>query len=251
MEHIVQISSRRQLVAGNWKMNGDKALVGQMQKHIAAADLKNMDVVICPPFPYLGLFNSEQKLGSQDVSQFDSGAHTGEVSVAMLNEFNCQYVIVGHSERRADNYESNELVALKVEQALKAELTAILCVGEPEEVRDNGTLFDYIAAQLDAVLLRVGINQFNNIVLAYEPIWAIGTGKTASPAQAQEVHAFIRGHLAKQDANIAAKTVILYGGSVKGNNAQELFSQVDVDGGLIGGASLNPEEFLSICQAAN
>jgi triosephosphate isomerase len=251
MEHIVQISSRRQLVAGNWKMNGDKALVGQMQKHIAAADLKNMDVVICPPFPYLGLFDSEQKLGSQDISQFDSGAHTGEVSVAMLNEFNCQYVIVGHSERRADNYESNELVALKVEQALKAELTAILCVGEPEEVRDNGTLFDYIAAQLDAVLLRVGINQFNNIVLAYEPIWAIGTGKTASPAQAQEVHAFIRGHLAKQDANIAAKTVILYGGSVKGNNAQELFSQVDVDGGLIGGASLNPEEFLSICQAAN
>jgi triosephosphate isomerase len=251
MEHIVQISSRRQLVAGNWKMNGDKALVGQMQKHIAAADLKNMDVVICPPFPYLGLFDSEQKLGSQDVSQFDSGAHTGEVSVAMLNEFNCHYVIVGHSERRADNYESNELVALKVEQVLKAELTAILCVGEPEEVRDNGTLFDYIAAQLDAVLLRVGINQFNNIVLAYEPIWAIGTGKTASPAQAQEVHAFIRGHLAKQDANIAAKTVILYGGSVKGNNAQELFSQVDVDGGLIGGASLNPEEFLSICQAAN
>jgi triosephosphate isomerase len=251
MEHIVQISSRRQLVAGNWKMNGDKALVGQMQKHIAAADLKNMDVVICPPFPYLGLFDSEQKLGSQDISQFDSGAHTGEVSVAMLNEFNCQYVIVGHSERRADNYESNELVALKVEQVLKAELTAILCVGEPEEVRDNGTLFDYIAAQLDAVLLRVGINQFNNIVLAYEPIWAIGTGKTASPAQAQEVHAFIRGHLAKQDANIAAKTVILYGGSVKGNNAQELFSQVDVDGGLIGGASLNPEEFLSICQAAN
>ena len=247
----MQISSRRQLVAGNWKMNGDKALVGQMQKHIAAADLKNMDVVICPPFPYLGLFDSEQKLGSQDISQFDSGAHTGEVSVAMLNEFNCQYVIVGHSERRADNYESNELVALKVEQALKAELTAILCVGEPEEVRDNGTLFDYIAAQLDAVLLRVGINQFNNIVLAYEPIWAIGTGKTASPAQAQEVHAFIRGHLAKQDANIAAKTVILYGGSVKSNNAQELFSQVDVDGGLIGGASLNPEEFLSICQAAN
>jgi triosephosphate isomerase len=251
MEHIVQISSRRQLVAGNWKMNGDKALVGQIQKHIAAADLKNMDVVICPPFPYLGLFDSEQKLGSQNISQFDSGAHTGEVSVAMLNEFNCQYVIVGHSERRADNYESNELVALKVEQALKAKLTAILCVGEPEEVRDNGTLFDYIAAQLDAVLLKVGINQFNNIVLAYEPIWAIGTGKTASPEQAQEVHAFIRGHLAKQDANIAAKTVILYGGSVKGNNAQELFSQVDVDGGLIGGASLNPEEFLSICQAAN
>ena len=247
----MQVSSRRQLVAGNWKMNGDKALVEQMQKHIAAADLKNMDVVICPPSPYLGLFDSKVKLGSQNISQFDSGAHTGEVSVAMLSEFNCQYVIVGHSERRADNYESNELVALKVEQSLKAKLTPILCVGEPESVRENGTLFDYIAAQLDAVLLQVGISQFDNIVLAYEPIWAIGTGKTASPAQAQEVHAFIRGHLAEQDAKIASKVVIVYGGSVKGNNAQELFSQVDVDGGLIGGASLNPEEFLSICQVAN
>jgi triosephosphate isomerase len=250
-EHNVQSNSRRQLVAGNWKMNGDKALVEKMQKQFAAATLNNMDVVICPPFPYLGLFDGKVKLGSQNISQFDSGAHTGEVSVAMLTEFNCQYVIIGHSERRADNNESNTLVALKVEQALNAHLTPILCVGEPENVRDDGTLFDYIAAQLDAVLLKVGINQFADIVLAYEPIWAIGTGKTASPAQAQEVHAFIRGHLAKQDDNVAANIVILYGGSVKGNNAQELFSQADVDGGLIGGASLNPEDFLSICQAAN
>jgi triosephosphate isomerase len=247
----VQSNSRRQLVAGNWKMNGDKALVEKMQRQLAAATLNNMDVVICPPFPYLGLFDGKVKLGSQNISQFDSGAHTGEVSVDMLKEFNCQYVIIGHSERRADNNESNSLVALKVEQALNAHLTPILCVGEPENVRDDGTLFDYIAAQLDAVLLKVGISQFANIVLAYEPIWAIGTGKTASPAQAQEVHAFIRGHLAKQDDNIAANIVILYGGSVKGNNAQELFSQADVDGGLIGGASLNPEDFLSICQAAN
>jgi triosephosphate isomerase len=251
MEQNVQLNSRRQLVAGNWKMNGDKALVQQMQAQLAAASLDNMDVVICPPFPYLGLFEGKVKLGSQNISQFDSGAHTGEVSVAMLNEFNCQYVIVGHSERRADNNESNELVALKVEQVLKANLTPILCVGEPESVREDGTLFEYIAAQLDAALLKIGISQFANIVLAYEPIWAIGTGKTASPAQAQEVHAFIRGHLAKQDDNIAANIVILYGGSVKGNNAQELFSQADVDGGLIGGASLNPEDFLSICQAAN
>ncbi|MFT6990495.1 MAG: triosephosphate isomerase, partial [Paraglaciecola sp.] len=228
-------------------MNGDKALVDKMQRQLAAATLNNMDVVICPPFPYLGLFDGKVKLGSQNISQFDSGAHTGEVSVAMLKEFNCQYVIIGHSERRADNNESNSLVALKVEQALNAHLTPILCVGEPENVRDDGTLFDYIAAQLDAVLLKVGINQFADIVLAYEPIWAIGTGKTASPAQAQEVHAFIRGHLAKQDDNVAANIVILYGGSVKGNNAQELFSQADVDGGLIGGASLNPEDFLSIC----
>lgn len=247
----MQLNSRRQLVAGNWKMNGDKALVKQMQEQFASASLKNMDVVICPPFPYLGLFDGKVKLGSQNMSQFDSGAHTGEVSVAMLNEFNCQYVIIGHSERRADNNESDALVALKVEQALKAHLTPILCVGEPENVREDGTLFDYIAAQLDAVLLKIGISQFSDVVLAYEPIWAIGTGKTASPAQAQEVHAFIRGHLAKQDDNIAAKIVILYGGSVKGNNAQELFSQADVDGGLIGGASLNPEDFLSICQAAN
>jgi triosephosphate isomerase len=232
-------------------MNGDKAMVEQIQKLFAEVSLENMDVVICPPFPYLGSFDGSLKLGSQNISEFDSGAHTGEVSVSMLQEFNCQYVIVGHSERRADNNESDDLVANKVEQVLKANLTPILCVGEPESVRENGTLFDYIAAQLDAVLRKVGISQFAKIVLAYEPIWAIGTGKTASPEQAQEVHAFIRGFLAKQDANIAAKLVILYGGSVKGNNAQELFSQADVDGGLIGGASLNPEDFLSICQAAN
>jgi triosephosphate isomerase len=247
----VQVVGRRQLVAGNWKMNGDKALVGRMQKIFATASLDNMDVVICPPSPYFGLFDGKLKLGSQNISEFDSGAHTGEVSVAMLNEFKCQYSIVGHSERRADNHESNELVALKVEQVLKAGLTPILCVGEPESVREIGKLFEFIAAQLNAVLMKVGVSQFADVVLAYEPIWAIGTGKTASPAQAQEVHAFIRGHLAKQDVNIAANIIILYGGSVKGNNAQELFSQVDVDGGLIGGASLDPQEFLSICQAAN
>ena len=247
----MQVVGRRQLVAGNWKMNGDKALVGKMQKIFATAGLDNMDVVICPPSPYFGLFDGKLKLGSQNISEFDSGAHTGEVSVAMLNEFKCQYSIVGHSERRADNHESNELVALKVEQVLKAGLTPILCVGEPESVRENGELFEFIAAQLNAVLMKVSIGQFADVVLAYEPIWAIGTGKTASPAQAQEVHAFIRGHLAKQDVNIAANIIMLYGGSVKGNNAQELFSQVDVDGGLIGGASLDPQEFLSICQAAN
>ena len=250
-EHNVQSNSRRQIVAGNWKMNGDKELVEQMQAQLAEASLENMDVVICPPFLYFGLFNSKVKLGSQNISQFDSGAHTGEVSAAMLKEFGCQYVVVGHSERRADNHDTDELVALKVEQTLKVSLTPILCVGEPEDVREDGTLFDYIAAQLDAVIKKVGISQFADIVLAYEPIWAIGTGKTASPAQAQEVHAFIRGYLAKQDDNVAANIVILYGGSVKGNNAQELFSQADVDGGLIGGASLNPEDFLSICQAAN
>ena len=247
----MQSNSRRQLVAGNWKMNGDKTLVKNMQQLLANASLDNMDVVICPPFPYLGQFDGKVKLGSQNISEFDAGAHTGEVSADMLKDFSCEYVIVGHSERRADNNESDELVARKVAQVLQSGLTPILCVGEPENIRDNGTLFEYIAAQLDAVLQLVAIQQFVNVILAYEPIWAIGTGKTASPEQAQEVHAFIREHLAKQDANIAANIVILYGGSVKGSNAQELFSQADVDGGLIGGASLNPEDFLSICQAAN
>lgn len=244
-------NTRRPLVAGNWKMNGDKSLVEKVQSHLAQAELSNMDWVICPPAPYLGLFDAGTKLGVQNVSQFDSGAHTGEVSVSMLKEFGCGYAIVGHSERREDNFESDDVVAQKVAKVLDAGLTPILCVGEPEEVREAGTLFDYIANQLDAVLAVVGISAFANIVLAYEPIWAIGTGKTASPEQAQEVHAFIRGHLAKQDSNIAAGTVILYGGSVKGSNAKELFSQADVDGGLIGGASLNPEDFLSICLAAN
>lgn len=247
----MQANSRKQLVAGNWKMNGDKNLVEQMQNQLSQADLSNMDVVICPPFPYLALFENNVRLGAQNISQFDSGAHTGEVSVAMLKEFNCQYVIIGHSERRADNFESNQVVATKVSQALKAGLTPIFCVGEPENIRQDGSFFEYIASQLDAVIQQVGIVQFADLVLAYEPIWAIGTGKTASPEQAQEVHGFIRAHLAKQDANIAAKIVILYGGSVKGSNARELFSQADVDGGLIGGASLNPEDFLSICQAAN
>ncbi len=232
-------------------MNGDKNLVKQMQNQIKQAELTNMDVVICPPYPYLALFDNDLTLGAQNVSQFDAGAHTGEVSVAMLNEFNCQYVIVGHSERRADNYESNQVVANKVEQIQKAGLTPILCIGEPEEIRENGSLFSFLAEQLDAVLKQIGISNFTKLVLAYEPIWAIGTGKTASPAQAQEVHAFIRAHLAKQDSNVAANMIILYGGSVKANNAEELFSQADVDGGLIGGASLNPDDFLSICQAAN
>ncbi|MEP0356324.1 MAG: triose-phosphate isomerase [Paraglaciecola sp.] len=247
----MQVNSRRSMVAGNWKMNGDKALVEQMEKQLEQASLDNMDAVICPPFPYLGMFADNIKLGAQNMSQFDSGAHTGEISVSMLKECGCSYIIIGHSERREDNFESDDIVAQKVQKALEAGLTPILCFGEPEDIRDDGTLFTYIAAQLDAVLKQIGITQFTKIVLAYEPIWAIGTGKTASPEQAQEVHAFVREHLAKLDTDIAAKIVILYGGSVKGSNAEELFSQADVDGGLIGGASLNPEDFLSICLAAN
>lgn len=246
----MEVTTRRPLVAGNWKMNGDKPLVDLMQNQLEQADLQHLDVVICPPFPYLGLFNSKVTLGAQNLSSFDSGAHTGETSARMLREFGCQYVIVGHSERRADNHESNQEVALKVATALNMKMLPILCVGESESIRDSGKLFDFLAAQIDAVVEQVGIALFSNIVLAYEPIWAIGTGKTASPAQAQEVHQFLREHLAKQNVDIAANIKILYGGSVKGSNAQELFSQKDVDGGLIGGASLDPQDFLSICLAA-
>jgi triosephosphate isomerase len=249
----MEINKRRPLVAGNWKMNGNGLLAGEIEASLASVDLSHLDVVVCPPLAYLSKFSVKSKvlaLGAQNLSQFDSGAHTGETSGRMLKESGCAYVIVGHSERRADNLESNELVALKVQQALKEQLTPILCVGEPEDIRDNGELFSYIASQLDAVIECLGISAFSAIILAYEPIWAIGTGKTASPAQAQEVHAFIREHLAKQDDNIAAQSIILYGGSVKGSNAEELFSQADVDGGLIGGASLDPVDFLSICLAA-
>jgi triosephosphate isomerase len=246
-------NNRRPLVAGNWKMNGNMPLAAKVEASLASADLSHLDVVVCPPLTYLSKFsahNSHVRLGGQNLSQYDSGAHTGEISARMLKESGCAYVIVGHSERRADNHESNEVVALKVQQALKEQLTPILCVGEPEDIRQSGQFFSYIASQLDAVIEQVGISAFAGIVLAYEPIWAIGTGKTASPEQAQEVHAFIREHLAKQDNNIAAQSIIVYGGSVKGSNAKELFSQVDVDGGLIGGASLDPVDFLSICLAA-
>lgn len=247
----MQANSRRPVVAGNWKMNGNLQLIEQFAQVFNTQDLAHLDVVICPPFPYLAKFNAQHfALGGQNLSQFDSGAHTGEIAGSMLKELGCQYVIVGHSERRADNNESNDLVACKVAQGLHDQLLPILCVGEPEDIRESGQLFDYLAAQLDAVITKVGIDAFKHIIVAYEPVWAIGTGKTASPQQAQDVHAFIREHLAKQDKNIAAQLVILYGGSVKGSNAAELFSQADVDGGLIGGASLNPEDFLSICLAA-
>ena len=241
---------RRPIVAGNWKMNGDKSLVELMQNQLGQADLQDLDVIICPPFPYLGLFDKSVLLGAQNLSCFENGAHTGEVSASMLQEFACRYVIVGHSERRADNHESNHDVALKVAAALKQQLIPILCVGESESIRESGELFTHLAAQLDAVIAEVGIESFDSMILAYEPIWAIGTGQTATPEQAQEVHRFLREHLAKQDKRIAAGINILYGGSVKGCNAKELFSQQDVDGGLIGGASLDPTDFLSICLAA-
>ena len=245
-------SKRRPLVAGNWKMNGDLQLLMQVEEIFEQATLDNVDVLVCPPYPYLSSFTSEAFFtGAQDLSEHASGAHTGEVSGSMLSAVGCDYVIVGHSERRADQHESNGLIADKVASALEHGLTPVLCVGEPEAVRDAGDLFEFIASQLDAVISKTGIDAFSDIVIAYEPVWAIGTGKTATPEQAQEVHAFIRDHIKALNAELAATIKILYGGSVKADNAAELFSQPDVDGGLIGGASLNPQDFLSICQAAN
>ncbi|GAB3036910.1 triose-phosphate isomerase [Bowmanella dokdonensis] len=232
-------------------MNGDLKLASAMQSALQDADLTDLDVVVCPPFPFLASFDSDKfALGAQDLSHFESGAHTGEVAAGMLREVGCQYVIVGHSERRTDQQESNELVAEKVAAALGAELTPILCVGEPLPVREAGDELHYVSAQLDAVVTRVGAPQLSKMVIAYEPIWAIGTGNTATPEQAQDVHAHIRRHLSKANAEAAAGLRILYGGSVNADNAVQLFAQPDVDGGLIGGASLKKDDFLAICQAA-
>lgn len=225
------------------------ALVSQLE------GLNGMRCAVCVPFPYLAqaqasLTGSKLAWGAQNLSQYDKGAYTGEVSASMLLEFGCRYVIVGHSERRALFGETDAVVAAKFAAALAAGLTPILCVGETLEERDAGRAESVIARQLDAVIAGSGMAGLAKSVVAYEPVWAIGTGKTASPEQAQAVHAFIRRKLAALDADIAAALVIQYGGSVKAANAAELFSQPDIDGGLIGGASLDLDEFMAICQAA-
>jgi triosephosphate isomerase len=247
---------RRKLVAGNWKMHGSLAQNAGLLDAVRAGmeSLEQVDCAICVPFPYLSqaqqaLSGSRVKWGAQDVHQLDKGAYTGEVSAAMLRDFACQYVIVGHSERRAYYGESSHLVAEKFLAAQQAGLTPILCVGETLEQRENGVTESVIAEQLDALTQLAGVAVLRGAVVAYEPVWAIGTGKTASSAQAQAVHAFIRQRVAADDAQIAAELVILYGGSVKANNAVELFAMPDIDGGLIGGAALVAEEFLAICRA--
>jgi triosephosphate isomerase len=248
---------RLKLVAGNWKMHGSlasnqallTALVSQLE------GLNGMRCAVCVPFPYLAqaqasLTGTKLAWGAQNLSQYDKGAFTGEVSASMLLEFGCSYVIVGHSERRALFGETDAVVAVKFAAALAAGITPILCVGETLEERDAGRAESVIARQLDAVIAGSGMVGLAKSVIAYEPVWAIGTGKTASPEQAQAVHAFIRRKLATLDADIAAALIIQYGGSVKAANAAELFSQPDIDGGLIGGASLQVDEFMAICQAA-
>lgn len=252
MQQKNSAASRRKMVAGNWKMHGDFALVRQFNEQLRQSDLQFVDVLVCPPFPYLHAFaQADFALGAQNLSAQSQGAHTGEVAASMLLENGCNYVLVGHSERRSDQQESNQIVANKAQQAIDAGLTPIVCIGEDLQVRQQGQLFDFLAEQLGAVLDKLGVADFAKSIVAYEPVWAIGTGQTASPEQAQEVHGFIRQHLAKQDAQLASQLRILYGGSVKADNAKALFAQPDIDGGLIGGASLKIDEFIKICQAAD
>ncbi len=247
---------RHKLVAGNWKMHGSRAENAPLVDAILASSLlERVECVLCPPFVYLSeiarmLRGTAVKLGAQDVCAESQGAYTGEVSAAMLKDVGCRYVIVGHSERRALYGEDDVLVARKFASALSQGLTPILCLGESLTEREAGRTQDVVGRQLDAVVALTGIAAFGQAVIAYEPVWAIGTGRTASPEQAQEVHDFIRQRLTLRDAKIAAGLLILYGGSVKAGNARDLFAQRDVDGGLIGGASLKAEEFLSIVAAA-
>jgi triosephosphate isomerase len=251
------MANRQPIVAGNWKMNGSRAesatLLSGLKQGLGS--VKKAQVVVCPPFILIPLAAQElagtaAAWGGQNLDTHKSGAYTGEVSGPMLKDFNCRYVIVGHSERRSLYGESDQVVAEKFKAAQEAGLVPILCVGELLAEREANQTEAVVARQLDAVVNLVGIAALANSVIAYEPVWAIGTGKTASPQQAQDVHRFIRTRVAAKDAKVADGLRILYGGSMKAANAKELISQPDIDGGLIGGASLNADEFLAICRAA-
>ena len=248
---------REFLVAGNWKMNGSIAASEELVSGIVAGvpEGSGFRLLVCPPFPYLAsvarlVSDSKVALGAQNVSEHGSGAFTGETSPSMLKDVGCGYVIVGHSERRAIYGETSVQVAAKFQAALAAGLIPILCVGETLEEREAGTTESVIDEQLDAVLDTAGVESFTSAVIAYEPVWAIGTGMTATPEQAQDVHKHIRARLAGQNADLSEKVQILYGGSMKGENAPGLLSMPDIDGGLIGGASLKASDFLAIAEAA-
>ncbi len=246
---------RTPLIAGNWKMNGSLASnVALLDGIRAGAAGLNAELAVCVPAPYLAqaqsaLAGSGVNWGAQDLSVHDSGAYTGEVSAAMLGDFACRYVIVGHSERRSYHGETDDLVAQKAVRALAGGLVPVVCVGETLQEREQGATDAVVTRQLKPVLAAVGAD-LAKIVVAYEPVWAIGTGKTATPAMAQQVHELIRATLAQADASAAAKVRILYGGSMKPDNAGELLAQADIDGGLIGGASLKAVDFLAIAKAA-
>ena len=245
---------RRPLIAGNWKMHGSFAMTRDLVAAIeAAGPFAAVDVAVMPPFPYLSTALAVARtiaVGAQDASAQSAGAYTGEVAAGMLREIGCRYVILGHSERRQYHAESDALVATKFIAAQAAGLTPILCVGETLAQRDAGETDTIVSAQLGAVIDAAGVEAFANAVVAYEPVWAIGTGRTATPEQAQSVHALLRGVVAGKSANIAGSLRILYGGSVKPNNAATLFAQSDIDGGLIGGASLVADDFVAIIRAA-
>jgi triosephosphate isomerase len=248
---------RQILVAGNWKMNGstaaNAALISGIVNGVPAGG--GFRLLVCPPFPFLAsvaerLAGSNVALGAQNVSEHGSGAYTGETAASMLKDLGCEYVIVGHSERRAMYGETSEQVAAKFQAAQAADVRPILCVGETLSERESGTTEKVIDEQLDAVLEGAGIDAFAAAVIAYEPVWAIGTGMTATPEQAQDVHRHIRARLAAKNGTLASKVQILYGGSMKGSNAAGLLSMPDIDGGLIGGASLIANDFLAIANAA-
>ncbi len=248
---------RKKLVAGNWKMHGslqkNAALLEQVKAGVSGLAC---EVAVCPPYPYLAqaqalLSGSPVAWGAQSVSEHPAGAYTAEVSAAMLQDFGCRYVLVGHSERRALFGETDGVVAAKFTAAQKAGLVPVLCVGETLAEREAGLTAAVVSRQLAAVLDAQGVAALASAVVAYEPVWAIGTGVTATPQQAQEVHAAIRSQVAALDASVANGLRILYGGSVKPQSAAELFGQADVDGGLIGGAALVADDFLAICRAAN
>ena len=245
---------RRKLVVGNWKMHGHRAGNAELLAGIMAARPFGCDVAVCPPFPYLvetaaTLAATDVRWGAQDCSAQEQGAYTGEVSAAMLADCGCRYAIVGHSERRAYHAEGDALVARKAQAALSRGITPIVCVGETVEQRDAGQTEVVVKRQLAAVIAQL-THCAGEIVVAYEPVWAIGTGRTATPAQAQQVHAVLRAQLHAATGDRANVMRILYGGSVKPDNAKELFAQPDIDGGLIGGAALKASDFVAICRAA-
>jgi triosephosphate isomerase len=246
---------RSSLIAGNWKMNGSLQSVIELVEGIKAGNSGNAELAVCPPSVYLMkvggmLAGTDIALGSQNVCDHEAGAYTGEISAAMLVECGCRYAIVGHSERRSLYQESDQLVAARFAMAIGAQLTPILCVGETLEQREQDVTEVVVARQIDAVIDLCGIEAIAKSVIAYEPVWAIGTGKVATPEQAQAVHAFIRGKLSQADAKVAQQLRILYGGSMNPSNAAELLSQEDIDGGLIGGAALKADDFLAIAQSA-
>lgn len=249
---------RQPLVAGNWKMNGSLGGSPELLAGVVAGSgaIKRCAIAVCPPFPYLALAaealrGSKVALGAQDLSIHEPGAYTGEVAGSMLADFGCTYVIVGHSERRQYHGEDDALIARKYSRAMEYGLTPILCVGETLEQRERGETERVVAEHVDGVLNLYGVDAFRRGLIAYEPVWAIGTGVTATPAQAEEVHAFIRARVAAKSPEVADRLLILYGGSMKPGNAAELMAQDDIDGGLIGGASLNAEDFLAIARSAD